>query len=256
MLSCVYYFEKRFREEVFNDTENVTVYAAQAETETPVTEAPTETPTETPTEEPTETPTEEPTETPEPGSIMVHIIGAVVNPGVYEIPYNGRYLDAVTAAGGLSPDADETRTNLALYAYDTEQIKIYRIGEEDETEVAYLPTPTPTITMTETTIITITTPSPAPTATPRPAPNNANTQKPAEAATPPPEQGKTADGKININTADAALLATLPGIGSVTAGNIITYREQHGGFLTIEDIKKVPRIGDATFDKIKDKIAV
>lgn len=61
---------------------------------------------------------------------------------------------------------------------------------------------------------------------------------------------------ININTADASELMNLPGIGEVTANNIIMYRNENGNFKTIEDIKNVKRIGDATFNNIKDLIRV
>lgn len=60
--------------------------------------------------------------------------------------------------------------------------------------------------------------------------------------------------KININTADLALLMTLNGIGEVKAQAIIDYRETHGPFKTIEEIMKVKGIGLKTFEKIKDYI--
>lgn len=63
-------------------------------------------------------------------------------------------------------------------------------------------------------------------------------------------------GRININIASVEELTTLPGIGPAMAGRIIEYRERNGGFRTIEDIKKVKGIGDATFEKIKDQITV
>lgn len=62
--------------------------------------------------------------------------------------------------------------------------------------------------------------------------------------------------KININTASLDLLDTLPGIGKALAEDIIDYRTKHGGFKTIEEIKNVSRIGEKTFDKLKDKISV
>ena len=61
---------------------------------------------------------------------------------------------------------------------------------------------------------------------------------------------------ININTADATKLEELPGIGATKANSIIAYREEVGGFKSIEDLKNVSGIGDATFEKLKDYITV
>jgi competence protein ComEA len=63
-------------------------------------------------------------------------------------------------------------------------------------------------------------------------------------------------GKVNINTATAEELDTLPGVGPAIAQRIIDYRTAHGPFQSIEDIKNVRGIGDATFEELKDKITV
>jgi len=60
---------------------------------------------------------------------------------------------------------------------------------------------------------------------------------------------------VNINEANENELMTLSGIGEITAKKIIEYRK-NGSFEVIDDIKKVPGIGESKFDKIKDKIAV
>jgi competence protein ComEA len=62
--------------------------------------------------------------------------------------------------------------------------------------------------------------------------------------------------KININTAEAWLLESLPGIGETLAQRIVDYRIANGYFQSIEDLKNVRDIGPAVFDKVKDKIAV
>lgn len=62
--------------------------------------------------------------------------------------------------------------------------------------------------------------------------------------------------KININTATEQELERLKGIGPATAKNIIRYREEYGGFSSIEEIKNVKRIGDKIFEKIKADICV
>jgi competence protein ComEA len=69
-------------------------------------------------------------------------------------------------------------------------------------------------------------------------------------------QSESQDGKININTADKALLETLPGIGPSRAQGIIEHRERHGSFETIDEIKDVTGIGDKIFEGLKDFIAV
>lgn len=62
--------------------------------------------------------------------------------------------------------------------------------------------------------------------------------------------------RVNINTADLEELKTLSGIGDSTAKSIIAYREEHGAFKKISDLKRVSGIGEAKFNKIKDSICV
>lgn len=61
---------------------------------------------------------------------------------------------------------------------------------------------------------------------------------------------------ININTASKEELDKLPGIGEATAAKIIEYREKNGGFKDITELKKIDRVGEKLFDKIKDQITV
>lgn len=70
-----------------------------------------------------------------------------------------------------------------------------------------------------------------------------------------PSAEQTSD-VTDINSAAAAELVGLPGIGEVLAQRIIDYRNEHGGFQTIEQIKDVSGIGDAKFNAIKDMITV
>lgn len=75
-------------------------------------------------------------------------------------------------------------------------------------------------------------------------------QKPVKKAEPKP----ALEGKVNINTADAATLEKLPGIGPKLAKEIITYRDANGSFKSVDDLKKVKGIGDKKAASIKDKI--
>jgi competence protein ComEA len=62
--------------------------------------------------------------------------------------------------------------------------------------------------------------------------------------------------KIDINRAEAWLLQALPGVGEVKAQAIIDYRQQHGLFRDINELKNVPGFGDVSFENIKDYITV
>ncbi|MEN1762044.1 helix-hairpin-helix domain-containing protein [Anoxynatronum sibiricum] len=61
---------------------------------------------------------------------------------------------------------------------------------------------------------------------------------------------------ININTADQRQLETLPGIGPVLAERIVNYREQHGLFKTLLELKKVSGIGDKKFQDLESSITI
>ena len=62
--------------------------------------------------------------------------------------------------------------------------------------------------------------------------------------------------KVSINKANVAKLDSLPGIGSVLANRIVSYRNKEGAFNSIEDITKVSGIGTALFEQIKDLICL
>lgn len=63
-------------------------------------------------------------------------------------------------------------------------------------------------------------------------------------------------GPINLNTATLEELDSLPGIGEVLAQRILDYREEHGGFQSLEDLMKVDGIGESTFEDLKGKITL
>ena len=72
----------------------------------------------------------------------------------------------------------------------------------------------------------------------------------AGAAKPLPE------GMVNINTADEKELDKLPGVGPAMAKRIVEYRTENGAFQAPEEIKRGKGIGDAKYEKMKDKIAL
>ncbi|MBQ8816166.1 MAG: ComEA family DNA-binding protein [Lachnospiraceae bacterium] len=70
------------------------------------------------------------------------------------------------------------------------------------------------------------------------------------------EETRQQDGRVNLNTASAEALCGLSGIGEAKAEAILAYREEIGGFHSIEQLKEVSGIGDSLFNQIKDKIYI
>lgn len=68
--------------------------------------------------------------------------------------------------------------------------------------------------------------------------------------------GEGTDGRVNLNTASREELMTLTGIGEKKADAIIQYRESQGGFQSVDELMQVEGIKEATYNKIKDKIAI
>lgn len=68
--------------------------------------------------------------------------------------------------------------------------------------------------------------------------------------------GIDGDGRVNLNTADAAALDTLPGIGPATAAKILAWRDQNGRFASVEDLLDVGGIGPAKLDALRDLVTV
>jgi competence protein ComEA len=149
--------------------------------------------------------------------LQVHVIGAVLRPGVYIFAEGSRVQDAVTAAGGATSDADLNALNLAALLEDGQQLNV-------PSSVGAGAAPSPTAGFR---------------------------------VLPPPASPPTPGAQlININTASAGELASLPGIGPTTAQRIVDYRTQNGPFARIEDLLNVAGIGPATFDNIRALITV
>ena len=163
-------------------------------------------------------------------SCMVHVCGAVEQPGVYELPQGSRIYQAIECAGGLSKEADPDYLNQADFVSDGEKIYVPTREETAELNSRVQNVMAPS---GETTGISGTAVSGA---------QNADGQKDA--------------GLVNLNTASEDQLCTLPGIGSSKAESIIVYREEHGNFDRIESVMNVAGIKDGLFQKIKAYITV
>ncbi|GAB2972807.1 helix-hairpin-helix domain-containing protein [Frigoribacterium salinisoli] len=64
-----------------------------------------------------------------------------------------------------------------------------------------------------------------------------------------------ADGLVHLGTATAADLETLPGVGPATSAAILAWRDEHGGFRTVDDLLEVPGIGEKTLEKLRPLVA-
>lgn len=162
-------------------------------------------------------------ETIEPVSIFVYVCGAVTSPGVYELPEGSRIIDAIMASGGFCDDADETFVNQAARLSDG--VKLFIPTREEVANAAA-------------------------------ESGQIQSFDAGEAFVSTDAGSSGSGGLININLATSDELTSIPGIGTVTAGKIVNYREQHGSFKTIEDIKNVSGIKDKLFSKIRDYITV
>jgi competence protein ComEA len=75
-------------------------------------------------------------------------------------------------------------------------------------------------------------------------------------AAPSPTGSSPENGKIDLNTADAAQLETLPRIGPALAERIISWRDDNGGFTSVEDLLAVPGIGDKMLESLREHVTV
>ena len=81
-------------------------------------------------------------------------------------------------------------------------------------------------------------------------------QTPAKAAKPAAAKPAKSSAVVNINTASAAELDALPGIGAKTAALIVEYRQKNGPFKKVEELMNVRGIGEKNFLKLKPQLTV
>ncbi|PWX23666.1 ComEA family DNA-binding protein [Clostridium perfringens] len=158
--------------------------------------------------------------------IVVEIKGEVKKPNVYELKNGSRIYELIEEAGGPTDEADLSNINRALYLSDGQCIVIKNINDVESEEA------------------------------------NLNESLNTEVANSIPANSSGDKGEknessiININTASKETLMTLNGIGESKAQAIIDYRDEIGGFKSVDDTTNVSGIGEKTLEKIKDKISI
>jgi competence protein ComEA len=156
----------------------------------------------------------------------VAVAGAVVRPGLYRAATDTRVSSLLAAAGGLAPDADPDRVNLAAPVRDGERVYVPRRGEAGAPPVV---------------AGTGGGPDPAP---------------PAAGAGPAGARGGAPAGPVDLNRATAAELDALPGVGPTTAQAIIEHRATRGPFTSVEQLADVRGIGPAKLDHLRPLVVV
>ena len=156
--------------------------------------------------------------------LLVHVVGQVRRSGVVRLPPGARVLDAVKAAGGATSSADLAHLNLARPVADGEQIVVLKPGES-------IP--------------------------PGGVPGAGGAGPGGAGSTSPGSTGAgTTGGLVDLNTADAAALDSLPGVGPVLSQRILDWRAEHGRFSTVDELGEVSGIGDKLLAQIGPKVRV
>lgn len=151
--------------------------------------------------------------------IYVHISGSVKKPGVYSVEDGARLYQVIDLAGGLTQKAKRSLLNLAEPVTDGQKIHILSKKEYKSQ-------------------------------------SSSNTQDTKDSSLSGNVLEAEKSDMVNINTASEEEFMGLPGIGPSKAAAIVTHREENGAFSSLEDIKNVSGIGDATFSNIKSMITV
>lgn len=153
--------------------------------------------------------------------LKVYVSGAVIRPGLYDVPAGARADDAVAAAGGMTMEADATRVNLAQKLKDGMQVNVPYQKQKYQKQYS----------------------------------NNDYNKKNDYVRQVASSVNLAIEGKVNINSATAQELESLPGIGPSMAQKIINYRNKQR-FNSVEDLVKVSGIGKAKLERLRDKVYV
>jgi len=152
--------------------------------------------------------------------IVVDVVGAVRAPGVVSLPADARVVDAIRAAGGPAAGADLVRLNLAAKVADGTRVAVPMLGQ------------------------------PPPAVDPGAVTGGAASGDATVGAS------GAASGPINVNTATADELEALPGIGPTLAAAIVDERDRNGPFRSVDELTRVPGIGEGRLAQLHYLVTV
>jgi competence protein ComEA len=152
--------------------------------------------------------------------IWIHVAGAVRRPGLYRVAVDARAGAAVDAAGGVARRADLRAINLAATLRDGQQVIVPARGER----------------------AAVGAPGTAAPAGAAPVPGTAGAA---------PGSAAPAGAKVSLATATVEQLDGLDGIGPTLAQRILQWRDAHGGFKSVEQLREVEGIGEKRFESLR-----
>lgn len=185
------------------------------------------------------------TQTKEKQKINIDLKGAVNNPGVYKVEEGTIINDVINLAGGLAANATVKNINLSLKVTNEMVIVIYTDQElegvnKQINDICYTDTYDISNCLKDKKSV---------------IKSNSSTTSNKDKST-QEENSENTPSIVSINSATKEQLMTLTGIGEAKANNIISYREEQGGFKSLDELMNVKGIGEAIFNKIKDYITL
>ncbi|MDJ0315891.1 ComEA family DNA-binding protein [Arthrobacter antibioticus] len=160
-------------------------------------------------------------------SLVVHVVGAVKNPGVFVLEQGKRIFQALGAAGGALPTAELSALNLAAPLTDGMQILVLT-----QEQAASMPAQPGVAELPETAHV------------------------PGAVGQPLGNPGVGSAPLLNLNTATAAEFDALPGIGPVLADRIVAWRTDHGRYSSVDALDAVSGIGAKLLAGLRDLVTV
>ena len=149
-------------------------------------------------------------------NVFVHVVGEVVNPGIFMVQSQARLFDAIFAAGGFTKLADQSSINLAREVSDGEQIVVFAVGSG----------------------------------------GSIGSGAGISGSLANGGGSMQSKALVSLNRASQLELESLPGVGPTLAGRMIDWRTANGGFKKKEDLLKVSGLGQKLFASMKDKLTL